>query len=152
MALDPNPARKEFLTSRECSKMIGSLIGSLVGVLELKELRSVVLLATAIAGHARIDIAGKPAAVCFDDEGRRFDLPDTGPTMSDGVVVAIRALGGLAASLSEMAPSDACRVAWRWWCLKEEPWEWLAKLGQPGSSSEMLAELAILSTLRRGNN
>lgn len=153
MALDPNPARRDFLTSRECSKMIGSLIGSLVGPLETADLRFVVLCATAIAGHARLDITTNPPAVCFDESGTRIVLPETGPANAAAAVVAIRALGGLAASIHEMASTEAAREAWQWWCLKDEAWERLAKL-EPGRLFESVEDAMreAAEVLQKGDN
>ena len=111
--LDPRPGRNgRNLTSRECSKALGGLLGGVASVLGAEQTRELL-------------------KVVDDDRywkviGSLYRLETIAPTsLPESTRVAIRSIGGLVAGLCTTSSKRAVRTAVRWWAEKDEAWRFL---------------------------
>ena len=119
--LDPRPARN--LTSRECCKVLGGLIGGIrsAHVIPPDALRGAIGLLCDEDAIWRLMTPGDIRTMLGAFPQPSGDLP-----ASVEWVTAMGSLLGLAGSLVEIGGKKNARTAFRWWAERDDAWELIA--------------------------
>lgn len=122
MTLDERAARTNLLTSRECAKLIGALVGGFMrGVKDVNEVRSPLVMTAVLAGCGTISPGPSGSVTAhFQTEAGQVDLEVVPPSVLDRTLAC--AFGALHGGLLELASEEVVREAWQWWALSDKAW------------------------------